>query len=67
MFNNKERFKWLGFIALALPTLLLSVDTSVLYLALPKIATDLKADSAQQLWIMDIYGLTDSYGWKRVS
>lgn len=48
--------EWLGLAALALPTLLLSIDTSVLYLALPRLSIDLKANSAQQLWIMDIYG-----------
>ncbi len=59
--NNKEnlkagRKKWLGLAAVALPTLLISIDTSVLYLALPHLSIDLKANSSQQLWIMDIYG-----------
>ena len=40
---------------LALPTLLLSLDVSVLYLALPHLSADLGADSTQQLWILDIY------------
>ncbi len=40
---------------LALPTLLMSVDMSVLYLALPHLATDLEPSSTQMLWIMDIY------------
>jgi len=31
-------------------------DTGVLYLALPHISAALRADSAKQLWIMDIYG-----------
>ncbi|MEP6746635.1 MAG: MFS transporter [Bacteroidota bacterium] len=48
--------EWFGLVALAIPTLLLSIDTSVLYLALPALSVDLKANSAQQLWIMDIYG-----------
>jgi len=50
------RREWTGLAALALPTLLLSIDTSVLYLALPALSADLKAGSLQQLWIMDIYG-----------
>jgi MFS transporter, DHA2 family, multidrug resistance protein len=45
----------MGLAILALPTLLVSVDVSVLYLALPHIAADLGADSTQQLWILDIY------------
>ena len=48
--------EWLGLASLAMPTLLLSVDTSVLYLALPHLSSDLSASSTQQLWIMDIYG-----------
>jgi MFS transporter, DHA2 family, multidrug resistance protein len=47
--------KYIVLAALSLPTLLLSVDTSVLYLAMPHLSKDLKADSAQQLWIMDSY------------
>ncbi len=41
---------------LALPTLLLALDMSVLFLALPHLTANLHADSTQQLWIMDIYG-----------
>lgn len=48
--------EWIGLAVLALPTLLVSVDVSVLLLALPHLAVALKADSAQMLWIMDIYG-----------
>jgi DHA2 family multidrug resistance protein-like MFS transporter len=49
------RREWLGLAVLALPTLLLSVDISVLFLALPQLSIDLGADSTQQLWILDIY------------
>src|SRR5215475_6588217 len=49
------RREWLGLAILALPTLLLSLDLSVLYLALPHLSIDLGADSTQQLWILDIY------------
>ncbi|WP_205629279.1 MFS transporter [Jiangella muralis] len=41
---------------LALPTLLVSLDTFVMVLALPEIATSLGASSTEQLWVMDIYG-----------
>jgi DHA2 family multidrug resistance protein-like MFS transporter len=53
--TRATRREWLGLAVLALPTLLLSLDVSVLYLALPSLAADLGADSTQQLWILDIY------------
>jgi MFS transporter, DHA2 family, multidrug resistance protein len=46
----------LGLAVLALPTILVALDLSVLYLALPHLAVDLHASSVQQLWITDIYG-----------
>ncbi|MCT9933184.1 MFS transporter [Planotetraspora sp. A-T 1434] len=48
--------EWLGLAVLALPTLLLALDTSILYLALPHLSADLGATATQQLWITDIYG-----------
>jgi DHA2 family multidrug resistance protein-like MFS transporter len=50
------RREWIGLAVLALPTLLLALDISVLYLALPHLSADLQPSSTQQLWIMDIYG-----------
>ncbi|MFI7574933.1 MFS transporter [Micromonospora sp. NPDC049497] len=50
------RREWIGLAVLALPTLLLALDLSVLYLALPSLSTDLGADSTEQLWITDAYG-----------
>ncbi|HEY0639739.1 MAG TPA: MFS transporter, partial [Pseudonocardiaceae bacterium] len=50
------RREWIGLAVLALPTLLLALDFSVLFLALPSLGADLGADNAQQLWILDIYG-----------
>ncbi|MEE1929761.1 MFS transporter [Streptomyces sp. TRM 70351] len=48
--------EWLGLAVLALPTLLLSLDVTVLFLALPHLSADLGANSTESLWIMDIYG-----------
>ncbi len=48
--------EWIGLAVLALPTLLISIDVSVILLTLPHISVSLDADSAQMLWIMDIYG-----------
>jgi DHA2 family multidrug resistance protein-like MFS transporter len=46
---------WLGLAVLALPTLLMAIDATVLYLALPSITRALHASSVEQLWILDIY------------
>ncbi|MBT2499257.1 MFS transporter [Agromyces sp. ISL-38] len=49
------RREWVGLGVLALPTLLLSIDVSVLFLALPQLSAAIDADATQQLWILDIY------------
>lgn len=51
-----SRREWAGLAVLALPTLLISLDIGVLFLALPHLSADLGADGVQQLWITDIYG-----------
>jgi MFS transporter, DHA2 family, multidrug resistance protein len=48
--------EWAGLGVLALPTLLVSMDLTVLHLAVPHISVDLRPSSAQMLWIVDIYG-----------
>jgi DHA2 family multidrug resistance protein-like MFS transporter len=50
------RKEWIGLAVLALPTLLLSMDMTVLYLAIPHISADLHPTANQLLWITDIYG-----------
>lgn len=50
------RRQWFGLAVLALPTLLLSIDASVLYLALPHLAGDLQPSGTELLWTIDIYG-----------
>ena len=55
--NRKAGMRtWVGFAVLALPALLISIDVSVMILALPHIGADLGANGVEQLWIMDIYG-----------
>ncbi|GLX92181.1 MFS transporter [Herbidospora sp. NBRC 101105] len=49
------RREWLGLTVLALPTLLMSLDVSVLYLALPHLSRDLGVSGTEQLWILDVY------------
>ncbi|PWV77439.1 DHA2 family multidrug resistance protein-like MFS transporter [Nocardia neocaledoniensis] len=48
--------EWIGLAVLALPTLLISMDMSVLYLAIPHLSEALHPSSSQLLWILDIYG-----------
>jgi MFS transporter, DHA2 family, multidrug resistance protein len=50
------RRAWIGLAVLGLPTILLAIDLSVLYLALPRLSRDLGASRTEQLWITDIYG-----------
>jgi len=50
------RREWTALVVLALPLLLVSMDVSILYFAVPQISTDLHASPTQQLWIFDIYG-----------
>ena len=50
------RREWIGLAVLALPGLLLSVDASVLFLALPRLSLALGANNTQLLWITDVYG-----------
>jgi DHA2 family multidrug resistance protein-like MFS transporter len=55
--HNKAGMKeWLGLAVLALPTMLLGLDVTILYLALPALAVELQPSSTQALWIMDAYG-----------
>ena len=48
--------EWTGLAVLLLPLLLVSMDVSVLYFAVPFISRDLEPSSTQQLWIFDVYG-----------
>ena len=72
------RRDWVGLAVLTLPTLLISIDVSVLYVALPSLSRDLHASATEQLWILDIYsfmlagllvtmgGLADRIGSRRL-
>ncbi len=50
------RREWIGLGVLALPTALIAMDLTVLYLAVPALAADLAPSGTQLLWIADIYG-----------
>ncbi|MBK3635468.1 MFS transporter [Streptomyces sp. MBT97] len=49
------RREWTALGVLMLPLLLVSMDVSVLYFAIPAISADLAPTGTQQLWIFDIY------------
>jgi DHA2 family multidrug resistance protein-like MFS transporter len=48
--------EWLGLAVLALPTLLVSIDVSILHLAVPHFSEALRPSATQTLWIVDLYG-----------
>jgi DHA2 family multidrug resistance protein-like MFS transporter len=50
------RREWIGLAVIALPSLLYSMDLTVLYLAVPSLTRDLEPTSSELLWITDIYG-----------
>ncbi|MEI5527158.1 MFS transporter [Streptomyces brasiliscabiei] len=52
------RREWVGLVVLALPTVLLSMDLTVLHLAIPSISSELRPSGPELLWITDIYGFT---------
>ena len=54
--HRAGRREWLGLAVLTLPTLLVALDISVLFLAMPALSADLGATGVQQLWITDSYG-----------
>ncbi|MFD9003923.1 MFS transporter [Streptomyces sp. NPDC059582] len=49
------RREWTALGVLMLPLLLVSMDVSVLYFAIPAIGADLEPTGTQQLWIFDVY------------
>ncbi|MFB6841645.1 MFS transporter [Streptomyces sp. NPDC056361] len=54
--DRAGRREWTALGVLMLPLLLVSMDVSVLYFAIPAIAADLRPGATQQLWILDMYG-----------
>ncbi|WP_406452486.1 MFS transporter [Streptomyces sp. NBC_00876] len=50
------RKEWIALGVLLLPVLLVSMDLTVLYFAIPSISEDLRPSGNQQLWMIDIYG-----------
>ncbi|MFC6355721.1 MFS transporter [Luethyella okanaganae] len=51
--NTRQR---LALTTLLLPVVIVSMDLTVLYLAVPALSEDLRPTGSQLLWIMDVYG-----------
>jgi len=54
------RREWIGLSILILPTLIVSMDMTVTYLALPVLSAALHPTSAELLWITDIFGFFEA-------
>ena len=51
-----DKKAWIALLVLALPGLLVTMDLTVLFLAVPSLTADLAPGSTELLWITDIYG-----------
>jgi len=58
--HKATRREWIGLSILILPTLLVSMDMTVTYLALPVLSAALKPTAAGLLWITDIFGFLEA-------
>ncbi|MGI5269125.1 MFS transporter [Nonomuraea sp. CA-218870] len=47
---------WLGLLVILCPVLLVSMDGSILFLAMPRISAALSPTADQALWLLDVYG-----------
>ncbi|MFI6586186.1 MFS transporter [Embleya sp. NPDC050493] len=54
--NKAGTKEWAGLAVLVLSCVLVSMDMSVLFVALPFLTADLEPSSSELLWIMDAYG-----------
>ncbi|GAA0923792.1 MFS transporter [Streptomyces thermoalcalitolerans] len=54
--NPPGRRAWLGLLVILGPVLLVAMDGSILFLAMPRISKALTPTADQALWILDIYG-----------
>ncbi|WP_037078095.1 MFS transporter [Pseudonocardia spinosispora] len=47
---------WLGLLVILGPVLMVAMDGSILFLAMPRISQDLTPTADQALWVLDVYG-----------
>ncbi|MEV4116237.1 MFS transporter [Nonomuraea sp. NPDC049695] len=55
-YNSPPLRAWLGLLVVLGPVLLVSMDGSILFLAMPRISQALTPTADQALWMLDIYG-----------
>ncbi|KWT57474.1 MFS transporter [Streptomyces albus subsp. albus] len=53
--SRAGRREWTALVVLLLPCLLVSMDVSVLYFAVPFLSAELAPTGVEQLWILDVY------------
>lgn len=51
-----KKSRWLGLAVLTLPVVVLSMDVTILHIAIPTITHELTPSASQTLWILDAYG-----------
>ena len=56
MKTKATRREWIGLGVIALPCMIYSMDLTVLNLAVPTLAREMRPSASQLLWIIDIYG-----------
>ncbi|WP_037318971.1 MFS transporter [Amycolatopsis orientalis] len=54
--TRESKRAWFGLLVILCPVLLVSMDGSILFLAMPRISQALAPTADQQLWILDVYG-----------
>lgn len=54
--NAAGRREWAGLAVVSLPALVVTMDVSILFLAVPSLTASLAPTASQLLWISDIYG-----------
>jgi DHA2 family multidrug resistance protein-like MFS transporter len=54
--SRATKREWIGLAVLALPSMLVTMDLTLLHLAVPQMSADLGPSSSEVLWITDIYG-----------
>ncbi|AKQ53567.1 MFS transporter [Bordetella hinzii] len=55
--NTADRSRWLVLAVVSTALLLIVVDMTVLYTALPRLTHDLAVSASAKLWILNVYGL----------
>ncbi|VVP90863.1 Methyl viologen resistance protein SmvA [Pseudomonas fluorescens] len=54
---NTTRHRWLVLVIVSMACLLVAIDMTVLYIALPALTRELQASSSEKLWIVNMYPL----------